>query len=174
MKQLLNIDIDETLALGYEEPKGNFAFRETLSHYLKGKGIEVSPASIMIVSGALQALQLISVSLLKRGSVIFHETPSYLNSIHVFQSAGMNLLSIPLDNEGMQYESISRLKRQHQAALLYTIPTFHNPTGASMSEKRKQQLLKVCQKEAFPIIEDDVYSELWFDSPPANPMKASD
>lgn len=130
------------------------------------KGIEASPASILIVSGALQALQLISIGLLKRGSVIFHETPSYLNSVHVFQSAGMNLFGIPLDKEGIKYESIDRLKRQHHAALLYKTPSFHNSTGILMSERRRHQLLEVCKKVALPIIEDDVYGELWFDNPP--------
>ena len=174
MEKLLQLDMGETLSLGYEEPKGSLDLRKTISHYLKKKGIEASPASILIVSGALQALQLISIGLLKRGSVIFHETPSYLNSVHVFQSAGMNLFGIPLDKEGINYESIDRLKRQHHAALLYTIPSFHNPTGILMSDRRRKQLLEVSEKEAFPIIEDDVYSELWFDNPPPKPLKAND
>ncbi|PMC35891.1 GntR family transcriptional regulator [Bacillus sp. UMB0899] len=170
--QLLQTDREDILSLGYEEPKGSFALRQTISYYLKKKGISVSPASILIVSGALQALQLISIGLLKRGSVIFHEIPSYLNSVHVFQSAGMNLLGIPMDKEGVKYDSIGRLKRQHNAALLYTIPSFHNPTGILMSEERRKQLLDVCKQAALPIIEDDVYSELWFDYPPPNPLKA--
>ncbi len=173
-KKFLQIDVNDSLSLSYQEPKGSLELRETISHYLKRKGIEAAPASILIVSGALQALQLISIGLLKRGSVIFHETPSYLNSVHVFQSAGMNLFGIPLDNEGIKYESIGRLKRQHHASLLYTIPSFHNPTGNLMSEKRRHQLLEVCKKEALPIIEDDVYGELWLDSPPPKPLKAND
>ncbi len=174
MKKFLQKDMGDTLSLGYEEPKGSRELRETISHYVKGKGIEAGPSSILIVSGALQALQLISIGLLKRGSVIFHETPSYLNSVHVFQSAGMNLFGIPHDQEGIQPDSIGRLKRQHHASLLYTIPSFHNPTGTLMSEERRRQLLEVCQKEALPIIEDDVYGELWLDSPPPKPMKAND
>lgn len=174
MKKFLQIGAGETLSLGYEEPKGSLELRETISHYLKRKGIEAGPGSILIVSGALQALQLISIGLLKRGSVIFHETPSYLNSVHVFQSAGMNLFGIPLDNEGIQYDTIGRLKRLHHASLLYTIPSFHNPTGMLMTEKRRQQLLEACNKEALPIIEDDVYGELWLDTPPPRPIKAND
>ncbi|MDR4887539.1 PLP-dependent aminotransferase family protein [Fredinandcohnia sp. QZ13] len=174
MKKFLQIDMEDTLSLGYEEPKGNLDLRKTISHYLKRKGIEASPASILIVSGGLQALQLISIGLLKRGSVILHESPSYLNSVHVFQSAGMNLLGIPLDKEGIKHESIGRIKRQHHAALLYTIPSFNNPTGTLMSERRRKQVLEICKKEALPIIEDDVYGELWFDDPPPKPIKAND
>ena len=174
MKKFLQNDVDSTLTLGYEEPKGSLELRETISHYLKKKGIEAAPASILIVSGALQALQLISIGLLKRGSVILHETPSYLNSVHVFQSAGMNLFGLPLDHEGIKHDSIGPLKRQHHASLLYTIPSFHNPTGTLMSERRRQQLFEVCKKEALPIIEDDVYGELWLDNPPPKPVKAND
>lgn len=174
MKKILQRYVDEKLSLGYEEPKGNIELRETLSEYLKGKGIETSPTSILIVSGALQALQLISIGLLKRGSVIFHETPSYLNSVKVFQSAGMRLFGIPLDHEGIQCRPLGRLKRQHHAALLYTIPSFHNPTGTLMSEQRRKELLTICRKEALPIIEDDVYGELWLEKPPPKPLKADD
>lgn len=174
MAKMLKKVHENTLSLGYEEPKGSFALRETISRYVKKKGIDVSPASILIVSGALQALQLISVGLLKRGSVILHEKPSYLNSVHVFQSAGMNLSGIPIDKEGLKHDSIGRLKRQHNAALLYTNPSFHNPTGVLMTEKRRKQVIDSCKREALPIIEDDVYSELWFDNPPPHPMKAND
>jgi GntR family transcriptional regulator of abcA and norABC len=174
MGQILQLDNEQSLSLGYMEPKGSLSLRKTVSGYLQSKGIEASPESILIVSGGLQALQLVSIGLLERGSTILHETPSYLNSVHVFQSAGMNLLGIPLDKEGMKYDSIGRLKRQHKAALLYTIPTFHNPTGTLMSARRRIDLLKVCQKESIPIIEDDVYGDLWFESPPPKPMKAND
>lgn len=174
MKQILQLINEQSISLGYMEPKGSLSLRKTLSGYLKSKGIEASTESILIVSGGLQALQLISIGLLKRGSTILHETPSYLNSVHVFQSAGMNLLSVPLDDKGITVESIGRIKRQHNAALLYTIPTFHNPTGTLMSEKRRIELLKVCQKESIPIIEDDVYGDLWFENTPPKPLKSND
>jgi GntR family transcriptional regulator of abcA and norABC len=174
MGQILQIDNKQSLSLGYMEPKGSLSLRKTVSEYLKSKGMDVSPESILIVSGGLQALQLISIGLLKRGSTILHETPSYLNSVHVFQSAGMNLFGIPLDDEGIRCDLIGRMKRQHHAALLYTIPSFHNPTGTLMSARRRIELLKVCQKESIPIIEDDVYGDLWFESAPPKPLKSND
>ncbi|MGM0900288.1 MAG: PLP-dependent aminotransferase family protein [Bacillota bacterium] len=174
MGQILHIDHEQSLSLGYMEPKGSLSLRKTVSEYLMCKGIEASPESILIVSGGLQALQLISIGLLNRGSTILHETPSYLNSVHVFQSVGMNLLGIPTDKEGIKCDSIARMKRQHYAALLYTIPTFHNPTGTLMSERRRMELMEVCQKASMPIIEDDVYGDLWFETPPPKPLKAND
>ncbi|MBA9027736.1 aminotransferase-like domain-containing protein [Peribacillus huizhouensis] len=161
-------------SLGYSEPKGSIHLRELLSEYLKAKGIIASPSSILIVSGGLQALQLISLGLLHRGSTILLETPSYLNSVHVFQSAGMNLLGIPMDQDGILTDSIGRFKRQHNGALLYTIPSFHNPTGVLMSANRRIDLLNVCKKDRLPIIEDDVYGDLWFERSPPIPLKAID
>ncbi|MFA9458324.1 PLP-dependent aminotransferase family protein [Halalkalibacter sp. AB-rgal2] len=173
MKEILRTG-NEALSLGYVEPKGLLSLRKTVSDYLKLKGIVASPESILIVSGGLQALQLISIGLLERGSTILHETPSYLNSVHVFQSAGMNLLGIPLEQEGIRVDDIEHLKRQHHATLLYTIPNFQNPTGTLMTEGRRSKLLNACQKLSLPIIEDDVYGDLWIESPPVNPLKAKD
>ncbi|WP_251027070.1 MULTISPECIES: PLP-dependent aminotransferase family protein [unclassified Bacillus (in: firmicutes)] len=174
MEEMFKRHSPHTFSLGYSEPKGSLYLREMISNYLKTKNIEVSPPSIMIVSGGLQALQLISLGLLHRDSTIFLETPSYLNSVHVFQSARMNLLGIPMDDEGIRPESIGRLKKQHNGALLYTIPTFHNPTGILMSANRRKELLDVCKNEKLPIIEDDVYGDLWFENPPPNPLKSID
>ena len=72
------------MILGYEEPKGNLSLRKKIADYLKGQGIYVSPDSILIVSGAIQALQLISIGLLPKGASILLEKPSYLYSLNVF------------------------------------------------------------------------------------------
>jgi GntR family transcriptional regulator, regulator for abcA and norABC len=174
MKQVFKRLPDRIDSLGYEEPKGLLFLREQLSRYLKTHGIEASPSSILIVSGALQALQLISLGLLQRGSTIFLEKPSYLYSLHVFQSAGMRLFGLPLDENGVQIKTITEQKKRQNASLLYTIPSFHNPTGILMSEERRKELIDVCEQEQLPIIEDDVYRELWLDSPPPPPLKAID
>ncbi|OPA81011.1 GntR family transcriptional regulator [Paenibacillus selenitireducens] len=174
MKEMFHGSLENKFTLGYSEPKGSLYLRERISRYLHTKGIQASPSSILIVSGGLQGLQLISLGLLHSGSMIFVENPTYLNSIHVFQSAGMELFGIPMDHEGLRTESIGRLKRQHHAALLYTIPSFHNPTGGLMSSQRRAELLTVCTQERLPVIEDDVYGDLWFDTPPPSPLKAQD
>ncbi len=159
-------------SLGYEEPRGLPFLREQISIYLSSFGINVSPSSIMIVSGALQALQLICSSLLPKNSTILLERPSYLFSLKLFQSMNMDLCGIPLDEDGIEISPISFHKKYKNVNLLYTIPCFHNPTGITMTEKRRKSILEVCQKEQLPIIEDDVYRELWLDTPPPTPLKA--
>ncbi|HEK9098863.1 PLP-dependent aminotransferase family protein [Bacillus pfraonensis] len=160
---------------GYEEPKGFLPLREAISNYVSSFGIHVSPPSILIVSGALQALQLISVGLLYKGSTVILEQPSYLYSLHVFQSAGMRLSGVSLDcPKAIPSELFRRNKFTSEKTILYSIPSFHNPTGTLMSEMRRKELLKVCEKERLPVIEDDIYRELWIDEPPPFPLKAMD
>lgn len=173
-KVLINLS-SKIKFMGYEEPKGLFALRKQLSCYFKSWGINASPSSILIVSGALQALQLISLGLSQAGSTLLLETPSYLYSLNLFQSAGLRFCGLPLDTEGIQLGPLAYQKeRQNNSTFLYTIPCFHNPTGISMSEQRRKNLMTLCEKEQLPIIEDDVYRELWLDSPPPPPLKSLD
>lgn len=174
MKTVIRKVSDHLSPLGYEEPKGNHQLRQAISDYLRKVGIDASPSSILVVSGALQALHLISIGLLQKGSTVFLEKPSYLYSLSVFQSAGMKLKGLPMDNEGLIPSSIYEQKEKGKRSILYTIPTFHNPTGTLMKEKRRQALIQTCVKEQLPVIEDDVYQELWIDAPPPAPLKALD
>lgn len=175
MKKVLNRVSNKINSLGYEEPKGLLYLRKILSKYLKKYRIDVSPSSILIVSGSLQALQLISLGILYPGSTIFVEKHSYLKSLHVFQSAGMNLRGISMDSCGMIPNQIKKnIDNSDNTKLLYTIPTFHNPTGITMPTERRKQILNMCEKERLPIIEDDVYRELWLDEKPPMPIKSKD
>lgn len=158
---------------GYEEPKGNIKLRQAISDYLKIRGMDVSPSSILVVSGALQALYLISIGLLQRGSTVFLEVPSYLYSLTVFQSMGMELKGLPMDKEGIKVDSIYQTKEKGKN-VLYTIPTFHNPTGKLMQKKRRRELIEYCEREQLPVIEDDVYRDLWIDTKPPEPLKSMD
>ncbi|MGF9816666.1 PLP-dependent aminotransferase family protein [Brevibacillus agri] len=174
MKQVMERVTARLTRFGYEEPRGYLPLREAVSEYVKRQGIEASASSILIVSGALQALQLISVGLLHRGSTVYLEQPSYLNSLHVFQSAGMKLAGLPMDEEGLVPAGMAARRRQESGAILYTNPCFHNPTGILMTEKRRQELMRVCEEERLPVIEDDIYRELWTAQPPPPPLKARD
>ncbi|MEK3711305.1 PLP-dependent aminotransferase family protein [Bacillus sp. FSL K6-1005] len=174
MKEIMGKVSQNIEAFGYEEPKGYLPLRKALSVYLKTIGIQASPSSILIVSGALQALQLISMGLLQRGSTVFLDQPSYLYSLHVFQSAGMNLTGLPMDKEGLLPNHIHMTKGERGRAILYTNPCFHNPTGILMSEERRKEILAASEETQLPIIEDDIYRELWIDENPPYPIKTID
>ncbi|APO42702.1 GntR family transcriptional regulator [Paenibacillus xylanexedens] len=164
--------------LNYLEPQGSLELREALSVHLQATGIQASPDSILIVSGSLQALHLISVGLLPRGSAVLLEKPSYLYSIHAFQSAGLKMSGIPMDNEGVHIarleDAAQHVKDQDHISLLYTIPSFHNPTGSVMSDHRREELMYTARTLGISILEDAAYSDLWLDKPPPSSLKARD
>lgn len=161
-------------ALGYECPNGSLYLREQLSIYLKKQGIDAKPESILIVSGALQAIQLISMGLLQSGSTVFIEKPSYLYSLQILKTLGMRKCGIEMDEEGIIASKIPHNIRKNKLSLLYTIPNFQNPTGILMSNERRNELLKICQESKIPIVEDDVYRELWIDEEPIHSLKSLD
>ncbi|GAA0447803.1 PLP-dependent aminotransferase family protein [Lentibacillus halophilus] len=173
MKSIVRNVSEKLIPFGYEEPQGNRFLRESIADYLSERGVDVSPSSVLVVSGALQALHLISIGLLQQGSTVFLEKPSYVQSLSVFQSAGMTLKPIPMDAEGLRLDMTSPVKQKGKH-VLYTNPTFHNPTGTLMPEQRRRELMAVCEKQQLPIIEDDVYRDLWIDAPPPPSLKSND
>lgn len=164
---------DRIPSLNYLGTLGLPELREELCTYLtREQGIKASPDNILITSGSLQALQLISICMLKRGATVYTEAPTYLKSLQVFQSAGMNMSGLPMDEEGMRYGG---LRGQNlKDSIVYTIPSFHNPTGRIMSMKRRVSLLNFMSENHIPLIEDDAYGTLWIDEKPPAPIKSLD
>lgn len=179
MMQKIMVELSENImSLNYLEALGLKKLREVLSARLEKEGIYAPPSCILITSGSLQALQLIAICMLKRGSTVFAEAPSYLKSLQIFQSAGMNIQGIPMDKQGIRYEIMeNRIKgfnRNDYNHMLYTIPTFQNPTGILMSEDRREELFSFCQDYRLPVIEDSAYNQIWFDEKPPHSLKARD
>ncbi|MFJ7666670.1 PLP-dependent aminotransferase family protein [Lysinibacillus sp. NPDC097195] len=162
----------EPRALGYSSPQGSKQLREAICRYVQKRGIQALPENVCIVSGALQALQLIAVGLLEQGSIVFQEKTSYLNSVHPFQSVGMQMIAINRDQQLAQ--SLAHKKRKRQA-VFYAVPTLNNPTGRVWTTEEKRQVYEACKQSRIPIIEDDVYHELLFneDSPSIKSMDDS-
>ncbi len=176
MSKLMSETGAQMKALAYEAPKGSLELRKAISKYLKTVGIEASPECILVVSGSLQALQLISIGLMSSDSTLFTEKPSYVKSLNTFQSMGVHLEGIEVRDNGLNLrtllEKYSALKRADAA--LYVIPSFHNPTGRVMNLAERKALLSFCHQYRLPVIEDDAYHELWFETPPPPSLKAMD
>lgn len=174
MRRVL-VELSENLgSMGYEEPRGSMLLREQICLYLKRSGINVSPACILIVSGALQAIQLIAMGLLQAGSMVLMERPSYLYSLNILPSMGMRRYGVPVDSQGLRADLLEDFKPRNHQALLYVNPNFQNPTGTVMSEGRRQELMSICSRERIPVVEDDVYRELWLDKPLPASLKSRD
>ena len=160
-------------SLNYTEPAGILTLRSQIARHLAKVGIQTQPENILITSGSLQALQLVSVSLFPKNATIYTEAPTYVKSLQVFQSANTHLSGVPMDNQGMAYWQLTPPAADSQA-IMYTIPTFNNPTGIVMSAERRQQVLAYAQEHQMPILEDAAYQDVWFEEQPPQPLKALD
>jgi len=159
-------------SLNYLEASGLYQLRCAIVRYVTKFGIIATPDQVLITSGSLQALQLISVCILSADSVVYTEAPTYLKSLQIFQSAGITLESIPMDEEGILHHRLPRTDQRTR--ILYTIPTNHNPTGITMSNQRRKALFEYCGVTRIPIIEDGAYEELYFDKQHHQPIKQMD
>ena len=156
-------------------PQGYLPLREFLSAKLKrDAGINCMVDDLLIVSGSLQALDLVNHTLLQRGDTVIVEQETYQGSLNRLTRLGVNVVGIPLDAEGMRMDALATaladLKAQGvRPKYIYTIPTVQNPTGSIMPEARRAELLRLSQAYGVPIFEDDCYADLIWDGrrPPA-------
>jgi 2-aminoadipate transaminase len=150
-------------------PQGYRALRQFLSAKLKRDGgISCTADDILIVSGSLQALDLVNATLLARGDTVIVERDTYQGSLNRLTRLGVNTIGIPLDGDGMRMDALadalSELKRRGiTPKYIYTIPTVHNPTGTIMPEARRLELLGLAEQYGVPIFEDDCYADLIWD-----------
>jgi 2-aminoadipate transaminase len=156
-------------------PQGYRPLREFITTKLKrDAGIACAADDILIVSGSLQALDLVNATLLARGDTVIIEQESYQGALNRLIRLGVNMVGIPLDDGGMRMDALAAalegLKRRGiTPKYIYTIPTVQNPTGTIMPEARRAELLKLSQQYGVPIFEDDCYADLIWDGkrPPA-------
>jgi len=156
-------------------PQGYLPLRQFLTAKLKrDAGIECAVDDILVVSGSLQALDLVNATLLAPGDTIIIERDTYQGALNRLTRLGVNIVGIPLDHEGMRMdalaEALADLKsRGITPKYIYTIPTVQNPTGTIMPLARRTELLKLAGQYGVPIFEDDCYADLIWDGqrPPA-------
>jgi 2-aminoadipate transaminase len=156
-------------------PQGYRPLRDFLvSKLQRDAGIDCVADDILIVSGSLQALDLVNQTLLARGDTVIIERDTYQGALTRLTRLGVNAVGIPLDHEGMRMDALAAaladLKRRGiTPKYIYTIPTVQNPTGTIMPEARRAELLKLSQEYGVPIFEDDCYADLIWDRrrPPA-------
>ncbi|MDT0003605.1 PLP-dependent aminotransferase family protein [Listeria cossartiae subsp. cayugensis] len=144
-----------------EDEAGYRPLRETIQKQMKAAyGLESRPEQILITSGAQQALFLITQCLLKPGDAVAIESPSYFYSLSLFQSAGLRIFALPMDEDGVIISELRDLYHKHRVKMVFVNPTFQNPTGLVMGTKRRKELVKICAHLQIPIVEDDPFSEL--------------
>jgi len=153
----------------YGETQGDIRFRESLAILLRQEyGVETRTDSLMLTCGNSQALDFICGRFTKPGDTVFVEEPSYFLAFQIFRDHGLDIVPIPMDEDGLVIEALEQALKTSIPSLLYTIPSFSNPGGQTLSATRRQQLVDLSREYDFVIAADEVYQMLgYFGEAPA-------
>src|SRR5262245_49782449 len=168
---------DASSALDYGELAGYKPLRELICDRMAAQGINTSPDEIMITNGSQQGIDIICRLFTEPGDTVVVEGPTYLGALQAMNPFEVNYLAAPVDDEGLDVEALGEKLSalSAQPKLIYTIPTFQNPTGITMSRKRREALLDLARAHGILVLEDDPYGEIFFDdAPPEPPLRALD
>ena len=132
------------------------------------QGFSLQPGNLMVIAGSTHGVDMLARLYAKPGGVVLVERPTYVDSIHVFRDQQVELCSIPMDENGLipnelEKQVVQLLSMGTFPSMLYTIPNFHNPTGITLAEARRSEIIKIAQQYGFLIVEDDVYRDLSFE-----------
>jgi 2-aminoadipate transaminase len=153
-------------ALQYGATEGYEPLRTQLSAFMKGKGVEVAPEGLIVTTGSQQALDLLGKTLISPGDKVIVEGPTFLATIQCFRLYGAQLISAPIDADGVDVEKLEALIAEHKPKFVYLIPTFGNPSGAMLSLARRKKVLELAVKYQTLMVEDDPYGDLYFGKAP--------
>ena len=158
----------QPLELNYGVTQGDERFLNSLAGFLsKGYGSPASAEELFVTGGNSQALDLVSSVFAKPGDTVFVEEPSYFLAFQIFRDHGLNIVGIPVDDDGLCVESLARELESHEPAFLYTIPSYHNPGGQCTSSERRQEIVALAKAHDFLIVADEVYQLLYYyETPP--------
>ena len=169
---------DGRTVLQYGASEGYPPLREALLEMMGARlGYRPQPEELLITSGSQQAVNLIARALLDPGDVVVVEAPTYPGTLHCLRNAGARFTTVPTDGQGMKVDLLAGVIAASERAtgirpkLIYTIPDFSNPSGASMSLERRQRLIELAAELEIPVFEDDPYGRLRFSGEPLPHLK---
>ncbi|HBY56587.1 MAG TPA: aminotransferase [Candidatus Atribacteria bacterium] len=159
------------LALQYSSTEGLTELREFILNWIDKDNKKAGLDNIVITSGSQQGLDLVSKVLLDPGDIVIVELPSYLAALNAFRSYGGEMVGIPMDDEGMRMDSLretlTQLKKEgKRVKFIYTVSTFQNPAGVTMSILRRKEILEIAREFNVLILEDNPYDKLRFEGEP--------
>ena len=158
---------DPGAALQYGATEGFNPLREQLSRFMVQKGAaDVAPEQLIVTTGSQQGLDLLGKTLIGEGDKVIVEGPTFLATIQCFKLYGADLVSAPVDGQGVQVDRLEALMAEHKPKFVYLIPTFGNPSGGLLSLERRKRVLELAVKYNTLIVEDDPYGDLYFGEAP--------
>ncbi|MFI7383338.1 PLP-dependent aminotransferase family protein [Streptomyces sp. NPDC049813] len=149
-------------ALQYSTTEGEPALRAALAARTTARGLPTDADDLLVTTGSQQALSLLATALLEPGDTVLVESPCYLAALQAFGLAGARVVGVPCDDDGIDPDALDALVAEHRPKFLYTVPTFQNPTGRTLSAGRRAAVAAVAARRGLWIVEDDPYGELRF------------
>ncbi len=154
-------------ALQYGATEGHGPLRSELARFMAGKGMDCAPEGLIVTTGSQQALDLLAKVMINPGDKVIVEGPTFLATIQCFRLYGAQLVSAPIDAEGVQVDRLEQLMVEHRPRMVYLIPSFGNPSGGLLSLERRKRVLELAARHQVLVVEDDPYGDLYFgDAPP--------
>jgi len=164
-------------ALQYGSGQGMPALREQILEVMALEGIRAGVDDIVVTTGSQHALELITKLFINPGDVVLAEAPSYVTALTVFKSFQAEVAHVAMDDFGLVpqalRETIARVRAEGKPIkFLYTIPTFSNPAGVTLTWERRLEILEICRSEGILVLEDNPYGLLYFDGQPPHAMRS--
>jgi DNA-binding transcriptional MocR family regulator len=164
----------DPLELNYGERQGDQRFRASLAEFLtRHYGHPASPESLFVTAGNSQALDFLCTQFARPGDTIFVEEPTYFLAHRIFADHELEVVGIPMDSEGMRIDALQDALRRRRPALLYTIPSHHNPCSVTLSGERRRKVAELSRAHDFVIAADEVYQLLDYGVGPPPPAMGS-
>ncbi len=157
----------------YPPVEGHRGFRREIHQFFTEKGLECSEEQILITSGSQSGIHLVAETFIGQGDVVIVGAPTFPGAIDVFKGRGAIVIEVPVDEDGMNMANLMAVCEQYPVKLVYIMATFQNPTGVCLSMDRCLELLELANEYNFMILEDDSWSELYFDGV-MRPLKTFD
>ncbi len=167
-------------SLQYGPTEGLYELRESVAQRLRGEGIECTAENVLLTNGSQQALDLVGKVTIDPGDTVIVEKPGYIGGISAFNQYEPSFTPIPLDSDGIRVDELERVLAQGgpvgggPVKLCYVVPNFHNPTGVTLSEDRRERLAELAREYGFCVIEDNPYGDLRFDGAPRRHIRTYD
>jgi len=164
--------------LNYAEPTGYLPLRQFVASRMKRHGVDIEPDQVLITHGSLQGLALIVRLLVNPGQVVAIEQPTYPAATRLLALHGAKIAGVPMLSDGMDLDVLERLlcarDARRRPVLVYTIPTYQNPTGITTPQPHRERLLSLCSKQGVPLVEDGFQEEITYFGRVVSPIKSMD
>jgi 2-aminoadipate transaminase len=166
-------------ALQYGPTEGLPETKECIAEVMAAEGMRADPEDIVVTTGGQQVIDLVVKTLVDPGDVVVAEAPTYPGAVPTFYSYQADVVQIEMDSDGMRIdlleETLDRLEREgRRPKFIYTVPTFQNPAGVTMSLERRHRLVEIANERELLVLEDNPYGMLRYEGEPLPPLRSLD